>query len=383
MLKILHDGDYAKYLDHQKEKLDVYLKHTGKKMALDMLVQRHYKALTGRLQTYNLKGKSVLCLGARLGQEVRAFRRCGAFAVGIDLNPGPQNPYVHHGDFHNIQFASKSVDMIYTNSLDHTFDFNKLIKEIKRVIKDDGILMLEIQVGDNSNVPAEQYEAHWWDSVDDVIDMFVEAGFNTIQRDIISIPFKSISISMTLSSYNILNTPVEVKFQKEIPTRDELSKLAFGTSLELGVSAGDYSETLLKNKKIKRLYSIDRWSNDGKHNDAQYLQVLHRFKKYKSRSIIIRREFEMAVSIFNSVFDFIYIDGYAHTGQDGGKTLRQWWPKLKPGGIFAGHDYHSRWQPTIDAVNQFVKEYKLELFLTKEYDQASHVYPSWYIFKPE
>jgi hypothetical protein len=40
-----------------------------------------------------LAGKSILCIGARLGGEVRAFTRLGALAIGVDLNPGVRNPW--------------------------------------------------------------------------------------------------------------------------------------------------------------------------------------------------------------------------------------------------------------------------------------------------
>lgn len=40
---------------------------------------------------------------------------------------------------------------------------------------------------------------------------------------------------------------------------------------------------------------------------------------------------------------FIYVDGYAHTGEDRGKTLFDWYPKLKIGGLMAGDDYHDDW----------------------------------------
>lgn len=177
-------------------------------------------------------------------------------------------------------------------------------------------------------------------------------------------------------------TPVQTYFREGVPDREALSQLAYGISIELGVAAGAYSETLLQNPKVDRLYSVDRWGNDGKHTDAEYLSVLHRFKKYGRRSIIIRRSFELAFHFFNQIFDFIYVDGYAHTGQDGGKTLEQWWSKLKRGGVFAGHDYHPKWQPTINVVNQFVAQRGLRLYVTKEVDLQTHVYPSWYVFKP-
>ena len=55
---------------------------------IDRLTERRTRAwLSERLVHHALRGKSALCVGARAGGEVRAFRASGAFAVGIDLYP--------------------------------------------------------------------------------------------------------------------------------------------------------------------------------------------------------------------------------------------------------------------------------------------------------
>src|SRR5215216_3610430 len=79
--------------------------------------RRFYDALRERLETlpFPLLRRRVLCLGARQGTEVRAFIDRGGFAVGIDLNPGEKNRYVLIGDFQELQFATGSVDIVYTN----------------------------------------------------------------------------------------------------------------------------------------------------------------------------------------------------------------------------------------------------------------------------
>ena len=56
-----------------------------------------------------LRGVPVLCLAARTGAEVRAFQQRGAFAVGIDLNPGEGNRLVLPGHFHALEFADASA----------------------------------------------------------------------------------------------------------------------------------------------------------------------------------------------------------------------------------------------------------------------------------
>ena len=60
-------------------------------------------------------GKSILCVGARLGGEVRAFTRLGALAVGIDFNPGVRNAWSMWGDATRLQFADSAFDFVCTS----------------------------------------------------------------------------------------------------------------------------------------------------------------------------------------------------------------------------------------------------------------------------
>ena len=84
---------------------------------------------------------NVLCLGARLGGEVEGFIQCGYFAIGIDINPGDRSRHVLLGDFHQLDFLDSSVDIVFTNSLDHAYDLKKLLGEVYRVLKPGGIFM--------------------------------------------------------------------------------------------------------------------------------------------------------------------------------------------------------------------------------------------------
>lgn len=62
--------------------------------------------------------------------------------------------------------------------------------------------------------------------------------------------------------------------------------------------------------------------------------------------------------------------------------MEQWWPKLKPGGILAGHDYHPRWLPTMNAVDRFVERHGLSLQLTLPADEpGADPNPSWWVRK--
>lgn len=176
--------NYAEYISHQKSKL--------KRIPwLSSYDRKYSQTLKVRLKKQGVvkDGMTVLCLGARIGTEVKAFLALNCFAVGIDLNPGENNKYVLHGDFHDIQFPSQSVDVIFTNCLDHIFDFDSFLGEIKRVLKPSGFLILEIEKGKQEGGSPGHYESLYWQKIDDIIEIFVGVGFRVIKRMGINYPW--------------------------------------------------------------------------------------------------------------------------------------------------------------------------------------------------
>ncbi len=178
--------DYQEYLDHQKSKLDLILLKDSKAKVEDR-VDAFRANLESRLRTLTCiaPGKSVLCLAARLGGECRAFINLGCFAVGIDLNPGEGNRHVVHGDFHDIQFAAGSVDIVYCNSLDHSFDISRMVAEVHRVLKPGGRFIAEIFGGtaEEKGRNFGLYEATWWENAQAIVTLIEAAGFDAGQRE--------------------------------------------------------------------------------------------------------------------------------------------------------------------------------------------------------
>lgn len=149
-----------------------------------------------------------------------------------------------------------------------------------------------------------------------------------------------------------------------------------GIGVELGVAAGDYSWTILDTTSLDHLFSIDIWEDE--HHVDEYELVCKKAIEYDGRCTVLKMLFQDAVKLFkDETFDFVYVDGYAHLGQENGGTLRDWWPKVKLGGIFSGHDYAKRYVETIQAVDSFVSGKRLELNLTTDDE-----FPSWWIIKP-
>lgn len=130
---------YEDYIKHQAQKLDEKLDEIQKSdVEYEEIVYQRFEN-----EGDNLKGKSILCLGARLGGEVRAFKKLNMLAIGIDINTGKENEDVLYGDFHNIRFPDNIFDLAFTNVIDHVYDLPRFRDEVSRVLKPDGILYAE------------------------------------------------------------------------------------------------------------------------------------------------------------------------------------------------------------------------------------------------
>lgn len=180
---------YEDYIKHQAQKHDLIdLKDYSKKF-YDVLFNRikdNYK------QEIPNNFSSCLCIGARNGIEVKAFIDNGYFAVGVDLNPGKNNPYVLQNDMYKLPYLDNSIDVIYTNILDHAMDFDKFLLELKRMGK---IVITEIPHGDKEGglIPKE-YEVVWWDYYNDVIKQFESLGFIKRKEIQFTIPWNGVGV---------------------------------------------------------------------------------------------------------------------------------------------------------------------------------------------
>ena len=171
--------DYESYVEHQALKIDAI-----RDKSLERRDRKFFDTLRARLVKHhdNFRGQRVLCLGARQGTEVRVFIDLGAFAVGIDLNPGKENRYVMVGAFHHLQFADESVDVVYTNALDHAFDLNRIIAEARRVLRPGETLLVELGSGTEHGTVTGFYESFSWKSVEDMVSEIRKYSFELEAR---------------------------------------------------------------------------------------------------------------------------------------------------------------------------------------------------------
>jgi hypothetical protein len=138
--------------------------------------------------------------------------------------------------------------------------------------------------------------------------------------------------------------------RKQLP--DLLNRRGLGdTGVEIGVKRGFFSELILRSWHGRRLISVDPWreasqneyrdvSNVGQEqHDRFYEETVARLERFGDRSEIWRTtSIEAAARIDPGTLDFVYVDArhdYSAVKED----LEHWFAKLRPGGIFAGHDY--------------------------------------------
>lgn len=195
-----------------------------------------------------------------------------------------------------------------------------------------------------------------------------------------------------------------------IAHREDLGCLAelYGlkTGAELGVQAGLFSKDILARwKSCEKYILVDLWHKQERYDDTanvennQQESLFQATKKRLAQHANITEFMRMytteaAKLVPDDSLDFIYVDArhdYCGVRED----LREWWPKLRMGGILAGHDYLSAaeatkggqsWRQCMDgsegsgavkgAVNEFVFANNLQLLST--YDGLWY---SWYLQK--
>ena len=144
--------------------------------------------------------------------------------------------------------------------------------------------------------------------------------------------------------------------------------------LELGVGYGESFCSLLQNcPNIKTLYGVDKWKPfndcikphyDGKIDfsmnqaeiefwkDLSYHRI--KYSGFKEKAIILEKDSNEALKdIPDNSLDFIFLDAHL-TYEQVVNDLKVWYPKVKKGGLYMGHDWES------DAIRKAVFDFREE-----------------------
>ena len=153
--------------------------------------------------------------------------------------------------------------------------------------------------------------------------------------------------------------------------------------LELGVARGIFSSRMVASGQFSRYFGVDVYGDI--HDTDEYKTALKAVDFKSPTYSLLRMTFDEALDLFeDECLDFVYIDGFAHTGEEGGKTISDWYSKLKVGGVLAGDDYHADWPLVVWAVNHFAGQLGVPIRLTTEAEEDSYSrYPTWFLRKPK
>jgi hypothetical protein len=147
-----------------------------------------------------------------------------------------------------------------------------------------------------------------------------------------------------------------------------------GVVAEIGVNEGDFSEKILSIVQPQKLVLIDVWASKRYHGGLFDLVKARFARQIQDQQVEIIRDMSFgAIAICpDQYFDWVYLDT-DHTFTTTRRELELLRPKMKPGGIIAGHDYIlGNWNAgyrygVIEAVREFCLQYQWEMiFLTHE-----------------
>ena len=129
---------------------------------------------------------------------------------------------------------------------------------------------------------------------------------------------------------------------KLLATREQMLSLLprNGVVAELGVDHGEFSQKILYINQPSKLHLVDVWHSD-RYPEKLYHEVSQKFQsEIKTGRVEINRglSIEVANQFPEKYFDWIYIDT-VHDFKITRQELETYLPKMKVGGIIAGHDF--------------------------------------------
>ena len=181
-----------------------------------------------------------------------------------------------------------------------------------------------------------------------------------------------------------------------------------GRAAELGVWRGEFAEQFLKVWRGQQYVLVDLWTpsdcvngnrsacvyggnvSDGGVAERSFDKMITGLRmqrlgpKWSGRYLLLQNStLEAATRFPDGHFDYIYLDA-THTYAAAAADLEAWYPKLRLGGLVAGHDYQFQHQAigdgyvfgVRDAVDEFAQRRNLRVYSTME----SYL-PSFYFLK--
>ena len=129
-----------------------------------------------------------------------------------------------------------------------------------------------------------------------------------------------------------------------------------------GQSACYMAVEIINSNKTIKFDCIDPW----RHKQLVYNLFLKNTETVRSVVNPIRLPSTEASNLYaDNSLDFVFIDAI-HTYKCVKDDIKHWYPKVKKGGILAGHDYCSDWPSVVQAVDEFILKHNYSLEINSE-----------------
>lgn len=164
-----------------------------------------------------------------------------------------------------------------------------------------------------------------------------------------------------------------------------------GLGVEIGVAYGENAYNILSHWQ-GRLILVDPWKTqpedeyiDGSAHidfDGALNYCLENLKQFDGKFTTMRLKSDDAAKMFiDDTLDFVYLDGNHHNPQFTRDVLN-WYPKVKKGGIFGGHDYMDLDTPEYRCeVKKVIDDFAAKNNITLHLTNGDNVDLSWWIQK--
>merc|ERR1719265_649195 len=176
------------------------------------------------------------------------------------------------------------------------------------------------------------------------------------------------------------------------------------TAVEVGVQAGVHASNFLKVWQGHHLRLVDLWAKESDASPSRMFyvdianilgkEIVERHRQsceaklgghlQAGRAEIINADSVVAAAeLPDQSLDFVYLDA-RHDFAGVVADIHAWWPKVRIGGIFAGHDFVDGEFPEgdffwISAIREALPEVAAHVHVTKEKNR----YPSFFVMKTE
>lgn len=156
-----------------------------------------------------------------------------------------------------------------------------------------------------------------------------------------------------------------------------------GRAVEIGTHRGDFARIFLNNWQGQELRCIDPWADydpvqqrslwgGAKSREEDYQAAQQVAARFPGRMRLERNTSRNAAAITpDESVDFIYVDG-DHSFAAVHEDLCLWYPKLRTGGILAGHDWmcpgevNGGWGANVQAATNEFAQLGAQIFLIVE-----------------